>query len=422
MGNFNRDNKKVFIIIGGGILQLPFIDEVYNANLIPIVFDINPNAPAFKKYSDDEIMKAVISTRDEEGCLKKSIEIFQKYEIAGVSTVGTDFSKTVAKIANYFGLKGNSYEVALATTNKGIMRERLKQKGINQPEFEVVSNLGDLEKAIKSLNKKEYVIKPIDNMGARGVTLINKEINKEKLLKIYEDAKQYSSSGNIIIEEYIRSYELSLDAIVSDGKIFIYGVADRFILNPPNFVELGHLMPSILPEDLVNTASNLFENGIKALGIKHGAAKGDIRVRYELKDGKKIPVAYVGEIASRLSGGFMSAYTFPYSTGINLMRLMLKVAVGEKDIEVKPKWSYYSCELGLISKEEGILKSIEGSYDAMMTPYIKNVFIMKSKGDKITITNNNVTKLANVISQADTPHKAITASKDALRKIKVILN
>lgn len=415
------NNKKVFFIVGAGILQIPFIDEVYKNGYIPAVFDMNPSAPAFKKYDDNQIIKIVVSTKDEEGCLNQAKFLCNTYEPAGVATVGTDFSRTVAKIAEYFNLPGNPYEVSIATTNKGMMRKRLKEKKVNQPDFEVVTNFSELQDAIKKLNKDFFVIKPVDNMGARGACLISKNIDNSELKTIFDEAINLSSEKNVIIEEYIRSYELSIDAIVCNGEITITGVADRFILNPPYFIELGHLMPSILPTDLVRAGCNIFIDGIKALGIKQGAAKGDIRVRYEYENGKKIAKGYIGEIASRLSGGFMSAYTFPYSSGINLMNIMLKVALGEKKIEIKRDWNLYSCELGLVSKEEGILKSIEGNYEAAMIPFIKNVFIMKNPGDRIVKTKNNVTKLANVISQAETASKAIIASKKALNKLKVNL-
>lgn len=414
-------NKRAFFVIGGGILQVPFIDEILHSNLIPIVFDMNQHAPAFIKYSDNQIMKLIVSTKDEDGCLNEAIKISKTYKPVGVATVGTDFSRTVAKIANFFDLPGNPYNVALQTTNKGLMRKKLKEKNVNQPDFEIVSTFSELKEAMKILNKKFYVIKPVDNMGARGVCFINRDIDEKKLKNIFEDSIQFSSNNNVIIEEYIRSFELSLDAIVIDGKITITGIADRFILNPPYFVELGHLMPSILPDDLIEAGCEVFKKGIASLGIQTGAAKGDIRVRYEFEGNKKIAKGYVGEIASRLSGGFMSAYTYPYSSGINLMNIMMKVALGEKNIKIEPKWKQYSCELGLISNMQGKLKEIEGFYDAMMIPYIKNIFEMKKPGDNIVETKNNVSKLANVISQAPTAQKAIIASKNAISKLRVEL-
>jgi len=64
------------------------------------------------------------------------------------------------------------------------------------------------------------------------------------------------------------------------------------------------------------------EEGIKALGINMGCAKGDIKIT---SDGPKI-----GELAARLSGGFMSAYTYPLSTGVDLMRAAIEIALGQE--------------------------------------------------------------------------------------------
>ena len=44
-----------------------------------------------------------------------------------------------------------------------------------------------------------------------------------------------------------------------------------------------------------------FEKGVKALGLSWGAAKGDVKY----SRGR----AVIGEIASRLSGGYMSGWT-----------------------------------------------------------------------------------------------------------------
>ena len=36
----------------------------------------------------------------------------------------------------------------------------------------------------------------------------------------------------------------------------------------------------------------------------------------------------IGELAARLSGGFMSAYTYPLSSGVDLMKAAIEVASG----------------------------------------------------------------------------------------------
>jgi biotin carboxylase len=116
----------------------------------------------------------------------------------------------------------------------------------------------------------------------------------------------------------------------------------------------------------------------------------------------------------------MSAYTYPYATGVNLMKLMLDVALGKKDINVKQQWNFYSCELGLVSKKDGVLKRVENTYDALCVPYIKNIFILREENEKVVKTCNNVSKLGNVISQAPMAGLAVKYCKKALSMLKPI--
>mgnify|MGYP002388944453 CR=1 FL=1 len=114
--------------------------------------------------------------------------------------------------------------------------------------------------------------------------------------------------------------ELSLDAIVWRGRVTVCGVADRIIRFPPFFVEMGHTMWSALPADDRSAVERVFTDGIRALGIDNGAAKGDIKLT------SRGPM--VGEIAARLSGGYMSGWTFPLASGVEVTRAALRVAAG----------------------------------------------------------------------------------------------
>ena len=113
---------------------------------------------------------------------------------------------------------------------------------------------------------------------------------------------------------------VSLDAIVYKGTVTVCGVADRHVFFPPNFVELGHTMPTSLDEKAVGRIVAVFEAGIKAIGIDFGAAKGDLKLT------RTGPM--VGEIAARLSGGYMSGWTFPLSSGVEVTEAALNISVG----------------------------------------------------------------------------------------------
>jgi biotin carboxylase len=132
-------------------------------------------------------------------------------------------------------------------TNKVKMRKRLKEHGVPIPKFHEVWTIQDARDALDHLSFP-LVMKPADNMGARGVIKVT---NREELQAAFKHAKKYSPSGEIILEEYMPGPELSVDALSWDGKIFITGVADRLIEREPYFIEIGHTMPSSLPKEVL---------------------------------------------------------------------------------------------------------------------------------------------------------------------------
>jgi biotin carboxylase len=227
------------MIIGGGLLQTPAIDTAKKMGYQVIVTDYNPEAIGMK-HADIPI---VMSTRDIQGSVRIAKQQNEITPISGVLTVGTDASQTVAAVANALNLPGIRFEDAEAATNKIKMRMRFKEHNVPSPAFLPVWSLSDAKKACKILGFP-LVIKPSDNMGARGVIKIE---NANQISDAFKFAKSASPSGDLIIEQFMDGPELSIDAIVYNGEITITGVADRIIDFPPNFVELGHNMPSASP-------------------------------------------------------------------------------------------------------------------------------------------------------------------------------
>ncbi len=392
------------MIIGAGILQAPAIKTAKDMDLLTVVTDLNPDAYGMK-FADFPI---VMSTRDVDGTVRKAKEFIKKNPIDGVITVGTDASLTVAAVQHALDLPGNRIDVAEATTNKIKMRTRLREHSIPEPNFFSCWTYNDVSGAAKRLGFP-FVIKPADNMGARGVMKVDKP---EVIRFAYERAKNASPRGEIIVEEYMDGPELSIDALVWDNEIFITGVADRIIEFPPYFVETGHIMPTNLPEKLVNEGVEVFKKGIKALGIEIGAAKGDIKLT---KTGAK-----VGEIASRLSGGFMSAYTFPYSTGINLIMAAINIALGEPPGNLTKTINRFSVERAIIPGS-GTVREIRGIEDALSIEGVKNVFVSCTIGETVHIPTSNVEKCGNVIAVGNTREEALTRANLGVKTVKITL-
>jgi biotin carboxylase len=388
---------KTILIIGGGLLQVPIIQTAKTMKLKTLVADMNPSSIGFQ-IADEKIL---MSTKDVEGMVREAKKYCKTNSIHGVITAGTDASMTVAAVASAIGLPGIRFVDAEAASNKVKMRQRLKEHGLPIPRFAAVWSLQDAKDALDSLTFP-LVMKPADNMGARGVIKVN---HKDEIPHAFRHAKKFCPTGELILEEYMDGPELSVDALAFQGQIRMTGIADRIIEREPFFIEIGHNMPSALSPAILKEVEDVMSRGMRALGIHLGAGKGDIKVT---KDGVKI-----GEIAARLSGGFMSAFTYPLSTGVNLNRAALLIAIGETPDNLEPVISRVSIERSLLASA-GKLVQIIGAEETKKIDGVNEVFLQSKPGDVIKEPTNNIDKSGHVIITADT----LAEAEEIFNKVK----
>lgn len=367
-----------------------------------IATDYNPEAIGMK----DADVPIVMSTRDIEGSVRVAKQQHQMTPISGVLTVGTDASMTVAAVASALNLPGIKFEDAEAATNKIKMRMRFKEHNVPSPAFLPVWSIKDAKKAIKII-EPPCVIKPADNMGARGVMRVN---NANDLPDAFRFAKAASPSGELLIEELMLGPELSIDAIIHNEEIYFTGIADRIIEHEPLFIETGHNMPTAMDTKTIDQVKDVMIQGIRALGITHGAAKGDIKLT------DRGPM--IGELAARLSGGFMSAYTFPLHSGVNLMRAAIEVAMGQEPGNLEPVQNLVAIERAIMP-DPGIVKKITGLEEALKVPGIVEIFINVKPGDRISEVVSNVGKAGHIIATGSTLKKAEKAVEQCRNLLKI---
>ncbi len=157
---------------------------------------------------------------------------------------------------------------------------------------------------------------------------------------------------------------------------------------------------------------SVFEQAVRALGIRNGAAKGDVKW-----DGRR---AVIGEVAARLSGGYMSGWTFPYCSGVELTGNALRMAVGSTPESLTPAKQWVSAERAFISIP-GVVKQVEQAEEARSIPWIKEMFLRATAGNETGFPTNNVEKSGNFISAAPNRETAAGAAEEACRTVFVRL-
>ena len=388
-------------------MQGPAIRIAKELGLFTVVADASPAAPCVPMADRFER----IDLKDKEGIDALARSLQKSGGLAGIMTAGTDFSATVAWAAEKLGLPGIPYEAALNASDKARMRSCFKKAGLPSPEFTAIT---ESEMQDKPPLPFPLVVKPVDNMGGRGCCRVN---ILEEYREAVMEAIRFSRSGRAIVEAFMDGPEFSVDAIVYHGEITICGLADRHIFFPPYFIEMGHTMPTTVAPEQQEALLETFCAGVRALGLAGetsvGAAKGDIKLT---RSGPMI-----GEIAARLSGGYMSGWTYPYSSGAEPIRAAILGAVGRKPDCLVPLKTWTSAERAFISIP-GTVKEISGIDAARNRPFVKDLFLRAACGGKADFPRNNVSKCGNIISAAPDRASAVEAAESAARSILIRLD
>lgn len=350
-----------------------------------------------------------VDLKDIDGLTAAARTIREEEGLDGVFTAGTDFSYAVARVAEALGLPGHPSKAALLATDKAAMRQCFRKAGVPSPDFAEIGPEDDPAE-LASAVPGPWVVKPVDSMGARGVVRIDRP---EKLPEALDKARTYSRSGRALLETYMEGPEYSLDALVEDGRLIPCGLADRHIFYPPYFIEMGHTIPSaVSPEDAA-ALWDVMEQGVKALGLTRGAAKGDVKLT------PRGPV--IGEIAARLSGGYMSGWTYPASSGIEPSRGALRLALGW-DAALPGASVSLVCAERALTGIDGTVRVLDGKEKALSLPGVQEVFLRLGAGERVSFPRNNVEKAGNVIVTGANRSEAEQRAAAALQALNLELD
>jgi biotin carboxylase len=395
--------KTQIIILGAGVMQGPAIRIAKEMGLHTVVVDADGkavNIPMADRFEQ-------IDLKDKEGIEALGRSLLSRGKLGGIMTAGTDFSASVAWVAERLGLPGIPYEAALNASDKGRMRSCFEKAGVPSPAYRVLSGPGEIPPGLSL----PAVVKPVDNMGGRGCRRVNSPAEMEEALA---EALRFSRSRRAIVENFMDGPEFSVDAIVYDDEITICGLADRHIFFPPYFIEMGHTMPTQFPPEDQEAMLETFRAAVRALGIAgkghRGAAKGDIKLS---SSGPMI-----GEVAARLSGGYMSGWTYPYSSGVQPIRGAIEAALGRRPENLVPSRSWTCAERAFISIP-GRVRSISGIDEAKAA--VRDLFLRAAAEDDVKFPENNVSKCGNVIACAPGREEAVLAAEGAARSVLIRL-
>lgn len=300
------------LVLGGGSGQVSLIKKAKAMGHQIIVADYYPDAPG-KKFAD---FSSLSSTFDIEANLKTA----RKYEVDGVLTSGTDQPVyTAAVVSEKLALNQYiSVETAKAVTNKRVMKKKFSEANIPTVKYKILGK-NFSKKKLKNF-KQPFVVKPLDSQGQRGVFKLN---SVAEISEKFDEVLSFSRETEILVEEYYNSDEITVSGWVVDGSSKLLTVTDR--VNFEEDIHIGicssHLFSSKHLDAYYSEIKELSQKIVSTFKIKAGPIYFQFLIG---ENGIK-----VNEIAARIGGAYEGDF-MPYLTGIDILKMMVKLAAGKK--------------------------------------------------------------------------------------------
>jgi biotin carboxylase len=327
--------QRRLLVLGAGPAQLGLLRAARERGLYVVACDRDAQAPGFE-YAD---RRAIVSAEDEPAIGK----LAEAEGVDGVIAPGIDWPVAIAaRVAARFALPHPlSPETASVAVSKLRQRERLREAGVAQPDWQIVTEADGLS--------APCVVKPPDRQGQKGLTLVRDASELEAAVEL---AVAESRAGCALVEELVEGPEVTVNAFSADGVFHPLTVTDRLTADPPAFgVALAHAWPS---EHDVSESVEAARAAAEALGIRNGPTYTQVRLS---ADGAKVM-----ELAARLGGGH-DAEVCREALGVDLNALALAAALGEQASVPDPQPVEGACVRFLVPPE-GELTALKGLEEA----------------------------------------------------------
>jgi len=395
---------KTLLIISGGIEAADAVKRAKEMGHYVVVSDSDYQAPGVA-IADSCLIADVHGANETAAAAERFSRKIRK--IDGVICVGADAAMTVATVSQRLGLPGLSPATAELSSDKLAMKRRFAECGLPVPWFSEVETPQALQR-IAVERGPDLVIRPVDGHGSRGIQRVAQVAD---LSEAFLFARAHSPSERVMVEQYLEGMWISTESIVIDGNCFTLGLSDRnYDLErfAPFFVDNGADLPSRLPETLQARVRDVVARAAAALGVTHGAVKGDIVVH----GGEP----FIIELSARLSGDFCCTRLH---TGVDFVGAAIKIALGDQVAgdELIPKQALPVIQRYAFPKS-GEVVSITGIEDARRIAGVRDIILTAKPGDIIPSAGAGRPSAAMVLTSGASHDDALRAANDALNCLK----
>ena len=386
MGLKKLPESPVIMIFGAGINQLELIREARSLGFTTVVVDPQPDPPGR--------MEADIFCCTGGNDYEATREVAIRYGVTGIVTGQMEKPlRLMARLAQELGFIFNSPEVTERCIDKWLMKQALMA-------HRVPCARGILVRAGEEIDLPEWmsfpvIIKPRDAFSSRGVYRCN---DRGAIDEFAGESRSYSSTGDIIVEEFLRGEEYSVESLTYSGETTVVQFTEKYITPYPRTVELGHLQPAELDQSTKMKVSAVVRKALAALGVMNSASHTEVMVT------DRGPVLI--EVGARLGGDFIGSYLTRASTGMSMDRAAVEIAMGAAPSR-RPSFRAFSMIRFLELPEGKVVDEVLPLDDILSLPGVVFAAVFVSPRDKIKPVSHSALRPGCIIAEAETKSRLL---------------
>ncbi len=355
---------KKAIVLGGTHDHIKLIEILRNREFHVTLIDYLDNPPA-RLYSDKFIQESTLDVN-----AVANIAAIVKPNIL-ITTCIDQALLTMAYVCDKLRLPCHiDYQTTLELTNKEYMKRKLCQNQIPTSSY-IAQKISDPAETVDL--KFPLVVKPVDSNSSKGIIKVQ---NNEQLENARKFAFSKSRVKTIIIEEFLKGEEFSVDVAVKNGepKILMVTRNNKVQSNKDYFTINQSDYPATNDVDLLKNIENIVKKIVVAYKIHDSPLlvqlihyKGDLNVI---------------EFSARLGGG-SKHHMIKRITGFDVLEWFVDLILS-KSGKIQVRQNYKFACMKYIYGKNGKIANFMGFDGLKKEGIIDDFFLYKNQGMEIS--------------------------------------
>lgn len=343
---------------------------------------------------------------DEAGLRRLVAQLATRHDPAHVLHLGSETTQlAVCAQAEAMGLALNSSRSLTRINDKAAMRALLSERGLSPMISIEARSPAEAEQILRQRTGLRMVVKPTLLDGSRAVHLI------ERLSDVggwRQELACLGYRGPVLIEEYLRGPEFSVETITVHGVHHVIGVTAKRLGRRPHFVEMGHVHCAPLPGEAHATITELVVAFLDATGYRFGPAHTEVILTAA---GPRIV-----ESQARL-GGDRIPLLVQLASGFDMEAAVFAALAGDP---VEPAPATRFAAISFFDFGTGYVRSIDGEHEVDRQPHVHALKLKIAPGDALTPVTSSSTRHGYVVVTAATVRQADERLADVRARLNVV--